>query len=117
MNLKSRLLIIGPTPPPYHGVAVAIRHLLNSRLIDEFDVMHLELADRRGIAHVNQPDWHDVLLFVGQWIRLWRKLLVRRPQIAYLVLSQTTVGFIRDLPKDLLAAFKANKDGIVVLTL
>jgi glycosyltransferase involved in cell wall biosynthesis len=93
---KPKLLLIGPTPPPYHGVAVAIRRLLASRLMDEFDVTHLDLADRRGIAHVNKPDWHDVVLFIRQWFRLWRLLLTRRPQIVYLVLSQTTVGFIRD---------------------
>ena len=99
MNLpgrKTRLLLIGPTPPPYHGVAVAIRHLLMSRLMDEFDVTHLDLADRRGIAHVNKPDWRDVVLFVRQWFRLWRLLLMRRPEVVYLVLSQTTIGFIRD---------------------
>src|SRR5262245_46103277 len=93
---KSRLMMIGPTPPPYHGVAVAISQLLLSRLIDEFTVTHLDLADRRGIAHVNQPDWHDVLLFIRQWCRLLRLLLTRRPHVVYLVLSQTTLGFVRD---------------------
>ena len=96
MTPRKRLLIIGPTPPPYHGVAVAIEHLLQSRLKNEFDVRHLELADRRGIAYVNKPDWHDVVLFIRQWLRLWWLLLIGRPQIVYLVLSQTTVGFIRD---------------------
>jgi glycosyltransferase involved in cell wall biosynthesis len=93
---KIRLLLIGPTPPPYHGVAVAISQLLLSRLVDQFDVSHLDLADRRGIAHVNNPDWHDVVLFVQQWCRFLRLLLTRRPQIVYLVLSQTTLGFVRD---------------------
>ena len=93
---KPKLIIIGPTPPPFHGVSVAIETLLKSRLTDAFDVTHLELADRRGIAHVNKPDWYDVALFIRQWLHLWRLLLVRRPQIVYLVLSQTTVGFIRD---------------------
>jgi len=96
MTSQPRLLIIGPTPPPFHGVAVAIEALLKSRLTDVFEVTHLDLADRRGIAHVNKPDWHDVALFVRQWFRLWRLLLTRRPQVVYLVLSQTTVGFIRD---------------------
>jgi glycosyltransferase involved in cell wall biosynthesis len=45
---------------------------------------------------VNQPDWYDVVLFVRQWCRFLRLLLTRRPQIVYLVLSQTTVGFVRD---------------------
>ena len=96
MSGRSRLLIIGPTPPPYHGVSVAIETLLNSRLKEAFDVMHLELADRRGIAHVNAPDLHDVVLFLRQWLRLLYRLLTGRPDIVYLVPSQTTVGFIRD---------------------
>jgi len=93
---KPRLLIIGPTPPPYHGVAVAVDTLLRSRLTDEFEVAHLDLADRRGIAHVNRPDWRDVLLFLRQWLRLLRLLATRRPHLVYLSLSQTTIGFLRD---------------------
>jgi len=96
MIRRSRLLIIGPTPPPYHGVSVAIESLLRSRVTDVFDVMHLDLADRRGIGHVNKPDLYDALLFVGQWIRMCWMLAVRRPDAVYLVLSQRTVGFIRD---------------------
>ena len=93
---KTKLLIIGPTPPPYHGVAVAIQTLLQSPLSEKYDVVHLELADRRGIQHVNKPDFHDVLLFINQWCRLLWLLIRHRPRIVYLVLSQTTIGFIRD---------------------
>src|SRR5215207_1348336 len=93
---KPKLLIIGPTPPPYHGVAVAIQSLLRSSLSEKYDVIHLELADRRGIQHVNKPDFHDVLLFITQWFRLLGLLIRRRPHVVYIVLSQTTVGFLRD---------------------
>ncbi len=96
MSHRPRLLIIGPTPPPYHGVAVAIETLLNSRLSEAFDVAHLELADRRGIGHVNKPDLHDVWLFLRQWLRLLRLLITHRPHAVYVVLSQTTIGFVRD---------------------
>jgi len=90
------LLIVGPTPPPYHGVAMAIRTLLDSTLSESFEVRHLELADRRGIGHVNKPDLHDVLLFCRQWFRLLWLLIRRRPTIMYFVLSQSTVGVLRD---------------------
>jgi glycosyltransferase involved in cell wall biosynthesis len=90
------LLIIGPTPPPYHGVGVAVEQLLRSRLQEAFEVSHLELADRRGIGHVNKPDFHDVCLFGRQWFRFVWKMISHRPQVVYLVLSQTTVGFMRD---------------------
>lgn len=90
------LLLIGPTPPPFHGVAVAIQTLLNSSLSEKFHLAHLDLADRRGIQHVNKPDLHDVLLFLRQWFQLIRTLIRVRPRLTYLVLSQSTIGFLRD---------------------
>lgn len=93
---ESELLIIGPTPPPYHGVAVAIQTLLNSSLSQRFRIEHLDLADRRGIQHVNRPDWRDVLLFARQWLKLVGMLIRISPMVSYLVVSQSTIGFLRD---------------------
>ena len=90
------ILIIGPTPPPFHGVAVAIQTLLQSDLVKRFRVIHLDLADRRGIQHVNKPDLHDVILFIRQWLKLVRMLIGTCPAVSYLVLSQSTIGFLRD---------------------
>ncbi len=90
------LLIIGPTPPPFHGVAVAIQTLLQSDVVRRFRTRHLDLADRRGIQHVNKPDLHDVLLFGRQWLKLVGMLISARPRVSYLVLSQSTIGFLRD---------------------
>ena len=90
------VLLIGPTPPPFHGVAVAIQTLLQSSIAEQFRVVHLDLADRRGIQHVNKPDVHDVTLFVRQWLKLVGLLLSACPAVSYLVLSQSTIGFVRD---------------------
>jgi len=90
------ILLIGPTPPPYHGVSLMMRSLLRWKAGGPFRIIHLELADRRGIQHVDRPDLHDVFLFCGQWIRLISLLLRERPQLVYLPLSQSTVGFLRD---------------------
>lgn len=92
----TRILIIGPTPPPFHGVAVAIQTLLQSDLVKRFRVAHLDLADRRGIQHVNKPDLYDVFLFIRQWMKLVEMLIGTCPAASYLVLSQTTIGFLRD---------------------
>ncbi|HEY7534042.1 MAG TPA: glycosyltransferase family 4 protein [Nitrospiraceae bacterium] len=96
MTEKPTLLIIGPTPPPYHGVAVAVETLMESDLRDSFHLVHLDLADRRGIAHVNNPDLHDVVLFIRQWCCLLGLLYRTRPTTTYLVMSQTTIGVLRD---------------------
>lgn len=96
MSTSPTVLIIGPTPPPFHGVAVAMDTLLRSPLSERFHLVHLDLADRRGIQHVNKPDLHDVFLFSRQWIRLLNILFQKRPTLTYLVLSQSTIGFLRD---------------------
>lgn len=96
MTQKPRLMIIGPTPPPYHGVSMATQMLLDSRLKAFFRLSLLDLADRRGIAYVNQPDLHDVFLFVRQWISFLWTLCRKRPDLVYLPISQTTIGVVRD---------------------
>ncbi len=95
-NEHPMLLLIGPTPPPFHGVAVAIQMLLQSSITERFRVVHLDLADRRGIQHVNKPDARDVALFVRQWLKLVGLLMSACPAVSYLVLSQSTVGVLRD---------------------
>ena len=90
------LLVIGPTPPPHHGVAMAVRALLDSDLRRSFQVRHLELADRRGLQHVDRPDLRDVILFVAQWFRLLVILVRRRVRLVYIPLSQSTIGVVRD---------------------
>ena len=93
---KPIIQIIGPTPPPYHGVSVAT-HVLLDALSSHFSVAHLDTADRRGIAHVDQPDLWDVMLFARQWLaHLWT-LVRKRPRICYVPLSQSRDRiFLRD---------------------
>ena len=93
---KKSLLVVGPTPPPYHGVSVATQMVLASRLQQAFQVIHLETADRRGISHVNNPDCYDVLLFVKQWFRNLTLIVRHKPAIYYVPICQTRTGFIRD---------------------
>ena len=88
--------VIGPTPPPYHGVSVATQVLLDALPHSQLAVVHLDTADRRGIAHVDQPDLWDVFLFIRQWFTHLFILLRKRPRICYLPLSQSRVGFLRD---------------------
>jgi glycosyltransferase involved in cell wall biosynthesis len=96
MKARPGILVIGPTPPPHHGVSMAVRALLDSDLARHYDLSHVDLADRRGIEHVDQPDLHDVLLFVKQWWLVMARLVFRRPRIVYLAISQRLIGFLRD---------------------
>ena len=96
MNEPPKILIVGPTPPPYHGVSVATQVLLDSLSSERFSVVHLDTADRRDIAYVDQPDLWDVLLFIHQWLAHATTIVRKRPQICYLPLCQSRIGFVRD---------------------
>jgi len=93
---KPKILLIGPTPPPYHGVSVSMQTLLTSPLAESFRLMHLDISDRREISHVDQPDLHDVFLFIKQFLRSFALILRERPALCYLPISQTRLGFFRD---------------------
>lgn len=95
-STRPSILIIGPTPPPYHGVAVATYHLLQASEVGPLVLLHLDTSDRRGISHVDKPDLVDVLQFLRQWLELAWTLSIRRPQVVYLSISQSTLGFTRD---------------------
>ena len=85
-----------PKTPPYHGVSVAIEKLLGDDVRIKFDVYHVDLADRRGIQHVDKPDLFDVALFFRQFFQAIKIVISKRPSIAYLPISQKTIGFLRD---------------------
>ncbi|MDR4484991.1 MAG: glycosyltransferase family 4 protein [Nitrospirales bacterium] len=90
------VLIIGPTPPPFHGVSVATDAILRSDLRNLFRLEHLDMSDRRGIQHVDKPDFHDVVLFLKQEWRLLTLLRRVKPTVVYLPISQSSIGFLRD---------------------
>lgn len=93
---KPGILIIGPTPPPYHGVSVLTDMLLRSSLNEYFSVYHVEMSDRRGLEHVGKPDVKDLFLFIMQWIKVCSIFFLNKPVFVYLAISQNTVAFLRD---------------------
>jgi glycosyltransferase involved in cell wall biosynthesis len=92
----TRLIVIGPIPPPVHGVAVSTSLVLANPLLPErFDVVHIDTTDPEGIS--NMGKWNPTNLFLGlrSLFRLaW--LLRGRPGIVYLPMSENMGGFTRD---------------------
>jgi len=93
---KPKLLIIGPTPPPYHGVSLATETLLQSNLASSFQLIYLNTSDGRDVSHVDKPDLYDAWQFFRQWVRNLVFVLRERPALYYLPICQTRLGFFRD---------------------
>jgi glycosyltransferase involved in cell wall biosynthesis len=93
---KRPLIVIGPLPPPVHGVAVSTALVLaSSRLRESFDVEHIDTSDHRPRDNVGRWDLENVRLGLRALVRLNARLKGRRG-IVYVPLSQNTAAFLRD---------------------
>lgn len=94
--MKRRLVVIGPVPPPYHGVTVSTALILRSPILaGSFDVEHLDTSDRRPTATIGRWDLTNI------WLGLratWRLAAIPRHSggVVYLPLSQNVPAFLRD---------------------
>jgi glycosyltransferase involved in cell wall biosynthesis len=93
---RRRLIVVGPLPPPAHGVTISTSLVLQNPVLRErFDVEHLDTSDHRAGRNVGTWDRQNVWLGISAVARLARRLRGRRG-IVYLPLSQSTPGFVRD---------------------
>jgi glycosyltransferase involved in cell wall biosynthesis len=91
-----RLIVIGPLPPPYHGVTVSTSLVLANRFLRErFTVEHLDTSDHRANSNVGTWDRENIRLGLTGVLGLGRRLR-GAPGIIYLPLSQNVPGFVRD---------------------
>ncbi|MGC2171719.1 MAG: glycosyltransferase family 4 protein [Candidatus Sulfotelmatobacter sp.] len=92
---KPKVLVIGPTPPPYNGMSVATELVLNA-LGDEFHLIHLDTADRRGLSNIGRIDLRNVLLAAYHGLQCLWLLLLKNPKIVYVPIAQDRLAFLRD---------------------
>jgi len=97
-NNKKNIVYMAPTPPPYMGPSIATQTILNSRFIDEFHVIHIDTADRRPLSNIGKIDITNVYLALKHYCVLLHKVLFSKVDLVYIPISQTAVGFLRDIP-------------------
>jgi glycosyltransferase involved in cell wall biosynthesis len=97
-----RVLALGPTPPPYHGVSVFLKQLQdasldkNSDLGKTISLSLLDTADRRDASNLGQWDPVNLQLGFSQLAELASQLMRQRPDILYVPISQNVPAFLRD---------------------
>ncbi len=91
----ARVIVIGPSPPPFNGMSVATQLILDG-LREKFEIYHLDTADRRGLTNVGKVDFTNVYLaFRHGWTYL-RALITFHPRLVYVPISQSALPFVRD---------------------
>ncbi len=91
-----RILIVGPVPPPLHGVTVMTAALLEGVARSGLEMVHFDTSDHRNIANVGAFDVRNVGLALRHIAGFVRALRRTRPDLVYLPLSQGFAGFTRD---------------------
>lgn len=94
--MKPRVLFLGPIPPPYMGPTLATEVILASSLRDEFELIHLDTSDPREIETLGAIDFWNVYLALKFYVLLVWMILRHRPQVVYVPISQTTIGYLKD---------------------
>ena len=89
--------VLGPTPPPVHGVAVMFETVLTQLDADpRLDLRHVEVGDPAKGRNFGVFTWNNARAALVDVARGGYTLMIRRPAVAYLSLSQNRWAFLRD---------------------
>lgn len=106
---KPTVLLTGKLPPPYIGPSVATQLLLNSKLNDEFELIHFDISDHRDINTLAALDVQNFYLAFKHYALLVRLILKHEPDLVYVPAGQTTIGYGRDAGFILIAKLLGRK--------
>ena len=93
-DLKTKVLFIGPTPPPYSGPEMGMQLFLASSLRDSFDIRHIRTNVRRSNKNKGRLDLTIITAFFRFFgVLLWT-LAHFRPVVAYYPITATQTGWL-----------------------
>jgi glycosyltransferase involved in cell wall biosynthesis len=103
---KSKILFIGPTPPPYSGPELSMQQFLGSSLLnDAFEIEFLKTNFRTDNTKKGKLDVSMITNFFVFFSKLLRLLVFIRPKCVYPI-TPTQIGWIgRDVWTILLSKF------------
>ncbi len=97
MTRARRVMIVGPTPPPFHGVATFSRDLLAAAAhFPQSEFEHLNTSDRRDAANLGRWDAGNLALGFSNLAEMASRLARKHHDIVYIPISQNVPAFLRD---------------------
>ena len=94
-NRKLRVLHVGPMPPPYGGVGVLLKTILDSRLRETCTLLHFNTQKPVQEEKPSTPTAGDFVFTVLNAVRLPLHMLRTRPDVVHFQ-STADTGFVRD---------------------
>lgn len=95
---KTKVLFVGPLPPPYSGPELSTKQLLESDLKNHFDIIFLNTNVRKDNSKKGTIDFSAFLSVITFNLKLFKLLLLKKPDVAYHLVTPTEVGWLgRDI--------------------
>ena len=95
---KIGIMIIGALPPPYIGPTIATKNLISAPNIKKaFELILVDTSDPRPIRSMGKLDFVNVGIAVKNVLTFLSKIVLKRPTVIYIAISQNTWGYFRDL--------------------
>jgi glycosyltransferase involved in cell wall biosynthesis len=111
-----KTLIIGPLPPPYHGVAVMIEWLIEGlRKRNGFGFIHLNTQDPQKNKDFGKLTPRNSWFAVKSTFLLFKLLLREEIEVVYIPISQNFWGFARDSLFVLISGFLFGRKVVIHL--
>jgi glycosyltransferase involved in cell wall biosynthesis len=108
-NKKTKVLFIGPLPPPYSGPELSTKQLLGSDLKSYYDIIFLNTNVRKDNSKKGKIDFNAFLSVITFNLKLFKILLFNKPDIAYHLVTPTEIGW---LGRDIWFIFQCNFFGV-----
>jgi glycosyltransferase involved in cell wall biosynthesis len=93
---RKKLLVLGKLPPPYMGPSIATEIILNSSLKNNFELLHLDTKANESLLTIGKWSFKKILKNNKIYFKMWKSVLKDKPDIVWIPISQTTIGFIKD---------------------
>lgn len=92
----TRIAIVGPVPPPYQGMTVYTKMLLDELERAGVGVRWIDSSDHRGLSNMGRIDFENVWGAARTSFGILGSARLPRPRLLYLPIAQSRLPFIRD---------------------
>lgn len=94
-NTKSKILFIGPTPPPYSGPELSMLQFLESKTLNSaFHIIFLKTNFRTDNTKKGKLDFFMIRNFFKFFFRLIKILISNKLQCVYYPITPTQIGWL-----------------------
>ena len=98
IDLKKKILFVGPYPPPYSGPEMGMKLFLESSLKDHFKIYHLKTNVRKSNVNKGRFDYQMIAAFFIFVFKLINMIIRFHPEVVYYPITATQMGWVgRDL--------------------